>query len=1095
MDAPGRSLVLITTSGKDIEWANRLSEKLKSKQLDVVFWEFGGPLEPSSARVGPFQLMAEDATVAILFLSPEFLENAIYEFGHFLNRAIEETIRLVPVVVRECDWRSQLAIRRFQVWAEGRPLEAMAESVVERELENIATEVERIASSSPGRAAPGKDHPSIDSAPGFQYSEGVELVITNALTLAKQSRGSRVTSSCLLFGLAESGLDANDTAHFIRGEMNRSGGYNDALKDFLIEIGDSSRHATTELPVLGKVSYNVRALIESAERVATRTRPGSRVIHQRHLLAALLLIGDTTRDSRVLRRLVALGLNVKDVCKRLREHVDFDPRGEDPRAWDEILLGTIPGPEVKKGDATDTADPFVSGPAGYTSEFCGVGGTHAVADHLGVEPMAHRLAELIALKETKLPLAVGLFGNWGSGKSHFMNLMDRHIQAVSRNCPADGPWCREIVPIYFNAWHYLDANLWASLVTEIFDGLFRHLQPKQDALTLVRARLKEAGGASALAEEEVRQARDAVSSATSALVEARENSEQARAAVDGLLDNLKTLAPLATRQAARQLEQWLGVSAEVATLTQLAEKHDELSSVPRRLREIWHRVIAQPGRWWRIGWLAAILVVVPLALEIIAPYIPMLRTVLARVGPEVRWALLDLISLLVWLSPKFAALKRQITQMEALQSEAEQARKARAANPEVMAAQQGVVRAEAAAVAAETRLADARSLEQQLTLEAEALRPDRRLSRFIEARARSADYRGQLGLVSLARRDFRELSDIFADREALQAKLQALKDPKDVEDLQRLSDSIDRIVLFVDDLDRCQPEKIVDVLQAVHLLLAYPLFAVVVGVDQRALRQSLKTQFSGLLTETDERPATPLDYLEKIFHVPFHLPPMDERGFADLMESLTKPAIARVGTSASSNGGSPAPQAQNMTIPDPAAPSVSIGQGSASPSGTPAPQNASASTAASVPSPPQGIRVVGSVPLQEWERKALQAYHPLVRTPRGATRLLNTYRLLRAGIPEGDWHTFRGDGEASGEFRVAMLLLAAAAGSPAVAREWFDLLRGSEPATVFDAKKKDVDADWLPFREVYLSTVAKGKPQRSRADFEKWINHVERFAF
>ena len=70
-------------------------------------------------------------------------------------------------------------------------------------------------------------------------------------------------------------------------------------------------------------------------------------------------------------------------------------------------------------------------------------------------------------------------------------------------------------------------------------------------------------------------------------------------------------------------------------------------------------------------------------------------------------------------------------------------------------------------------------------------------------------------------------------------------------------------------------------IQAVHLLLAFPLFAVVVGVDQRCLRQSLRMQFKGLLTPTDEqssrqssgsqqddeeRPATPLDYLEDFPH-------------------------------------------------------------------------------------------------------------------------------------------------------------------------------------------------------------------------------------
>lgn len=57
---------------------------------------------------------------------------------------------------------------------------------------------------------------------------------------------------------------------------------------------------------------------------------------------------------------------------------------------------------------------------------------------------------------------------------------------------------------------------------------------------------------------------------------------------------------------------------------------------------------------------------------------------------------------------------------------------------------------------------------------------------------------------------------------------------------------IERIVLYIDDLDRCPAAKVVDVLQAVHLLLAYPLFVVVVGVDSRWLLQSLSAHYTEL---------------------------------------------------------------------------------------------------------------------------------------------------------------------------------------------------------------------------------------------------------
>ena len=54
---------------------------------------------------------------------------------------------------------------------------------------------------------------------------------------------------------------------------------------------------------------------------------------------------------------------------------------------------------------------------------------------------------------------------------------------------------------------------------------------------------------------------------------------------------------------------------------------------------------------------------------------------------------------------------------------------------------------------------------------------------------------------------------------------------------------IDRIVLYIDDLDRCSPRQVVDVLQAVHLLLALDLFVVVVGVDPRWLLHALRSEY------------------------------------------------------------------------------------------------------------------------------------------------------------------------------------------------------------------------------------------------------------
>ncbi len=358
----------------------------------------------------------------------------------------------------------------------------------------------------------------------------------------------------------------------------------------------------------------------------------------------------------------------------------------------------------------------------------------------------------------------------------------------------------------------------------------------------------------------------------------------------GFLTGLRALIPdLYVQQNRERVLGLLGTAAEDATLAELIQRRKEISSLPGRMRALWKQATAREGWATRSGWLLAA-ICMALCARFIAVSLPQIDRLLEWMTPKVQAVLLALSAVIGWMLPAYRQFQAGLRQLEMWQSQAEAAQRTMPQNPQVAEAESEVLRTEARVRAAEIALAEAHAREAELARALDDLRPERRLTRFIESRARSADYREQLGLVSLARRDFEELSRIFADTIALK---QGVEDTDEqARDLGELSASIDRVVLFIDDLDRCEPEKVVDVLQAVHLLLAYPLFGVVVGVDQRCLKQSLRIKFKGLLTpdhqnETgedglntngDEIPATPLDYLEKIFHIPFHLPPMGGSG-------------------------------------------------------------------------------------------------------------------------------------------------------------------------------------------------------------------------
>ncbi len=83
-----------------------------------------------------------------------------------------------------------------------------------------------------------------------------------------------------------------------------------------------------------------------------------------------------------------------------------------------------------------------------------------------------------------------------------------------------------------------------------------------------------------------------------------------------------------------------------------------------------------------------------------------------------------------------------------------------------------------------------------------------------------------------------------------------------------------RLIVFVDDLDRCLPEKTIEVLEAIKLFLDVPGCVFLLGIDHEAVQEAVQTRYQG---EVKGR-----QYLEKIIQLPFLLPPIDAedmRGF------------------------------------------------------------------------------------------------------------------------------------------------------------------------------------------------------------------------
>ncbi len=85
-------------------------------------------------------------------------------------------------------------------------------------------------------------------------------------------------------------------------------------------------------------------------------------------------------------------------------------------------------------------------------------------------------------------------------------------------------------------------------------------------------------------------------------------------------------------------------------------------------------------------------------------------------------------------------------------------------------------------------------------------------------------------------------------------------------------DSVSRIVVLVDDLDRCLPPTVVDTLEAIKLFLAVPKMAFVVAADEPPVAHAIATRF-GSSTEGSNLATK---YLEKIVQIPVRVPALGQ---------------------------------------------------------------------------------------------------------------------------------------------------------------------------------------------------------------------------
>jgi hypothetical protein len=706
-------------------------------------------------------------------------------------------------------------------------------------------------------------------------------------------------------------------------------------------------------------------LLMSAAEIALRVS-GHRDIHLRHLVAAAVL---ADRPPLQAPALADLGVTLADLRQFLREAVLAETSGEPAAAWHDLIPSErTASTRLAGGIDSDRVDPT-----------CGI---PIERDHLDVGVWVSMLATAIVSADTQMPLSVGIFGKWGAGKSYFMGLLRSEIERLSGS--GRESYLKDVVQIGFNAWHYADTNLWASLGDEIF----RQLAGPGEMPDHRRKMLREKIAATTSERVALEARKDHARKETERL---QSELEEAAARRDiGAKDLLHAIMSSRTlRDELSKVWRRLGISDEMQQARLLADEVRGTANEAVAMRR-------QFGR--RRSWLLAIVSAVAVLVIIAAAWIPASWSRWLSGGGATALA----VSLSIGVTWA-ATAKRALTQLRTITTEVNKSLEASAEEHTRKAVGEAIAelrRAEADKKVAQAQLDELVARVGQLTRELSDLMPSQQLYTFIAERAGSGMYAGQLGLISTIRKDFERLVELLRDWHAHGAG----------EHAQR---PIDRIVLYIDDLDRCPSNQVVDVLQAMHLLLALDLFVVVVGVDPRWLRRSLQHRYQDIF-----RPdaalgpghvlpeVTPDDYLEKIFNVPIVLPGIPPAGLGRMLRGLA----------AANSEQRPAAAPPVVGPPSPAQPAAR-GTGRESLRAEPATLPVETDSELASPEtaePPQ--------PLTEPELTILSGLHPFVGTPRDAKRMLNLYRMLRSTRRLADASSFLGDG-GPGEYEAVAMLL------------------------------------------------------------------------
>ncbi len=542
------------------------------------------------------------------------------------------------------------------------------------------------------------------------------------------------------------------------------------------------------------------------------------------------------------------------------------------------------------------------------------------ADLLETATECGAVAEMLMLRELEPPLVVGVLGGWGSGKSFALRLIaERMRQLRCLPVEAEMAWPSDrdagfayvghVYTVHFDAWTFAKADLWASLMQTIFTELERQLTLEQQLAAALcpppadgdepsvvdeqrRQQIRKGGPLwGVLSEMEPTGRREYLSLLSAKELatfetlategpgplwaELRKRTEAQRVRLEQQsrdLDRLKLQAQQRRAELERKAaeeEAWLAygslLRARAGTLYERIREIirakispdgtvDPAFTIGERLRAIPQLILGRPLEF-------AIVVGVVLAIggalwwvastELVRGIVATVTAIVSLVGVYVHAGK----ALVGELLEHYAEFQKVVDRVTATHSEAKAVRR------------QEIIEGDDDLRELESRVAEVEATVRKAKGEL-AFGAFASLHEFVRARVLGDPYDARLGPLQGVQGDLRELSRTITGR--LELDMHRVR--------QLFPRGPARVALFIDDLDRCPPARVVEVLEATQLLLKTELFVVVLALDARYVSRALERVYDGVLS----RHGAPsgLDYIEKIIQIPFRVPSVDARRFS-----------------------------------------------------------------------------------------------------------------------------------------------------------------------------------------------------------------------